>query len=112
MKFEWEIAYIDLNELQLVLRSPKGRCSPMIPFDTAEFHDWQVGDKIAVDHGDISNARQRQKTMGVSLSEDNYLLYNERKGGKAVVRKNDYEVENAFDWLKTLVTDGKVCCNN
>ena len=95
---------MDLDNLQLVLRLSYGSRHPipMIIFDTAHFHDWRKGDRIAVDTGEMSPSREMQKKMGLPMSEEDYTLFNERTGGKAIIRKNDYECEDAFAWLKGL----------
>jgi len=110
MDYEWEIVYINLDDLQLVLRLSCGtrRLIPMVIFDTAHFHDWKLGDHIAVDGGDMSGNRDVQKQLGMSVSEDDYTLFNKRTRGKAIVRKNDYECENAFAWLKELKDKGLI----
>ncbi len=76
MNYEREIAYINLDDLQLVLRLTSGSKSltPMHIFDTGEMEGWQVGDRIAVDVGAMSFGREIQKRMGVRLSEEDYTL--------------------------------------
>ena len=74
----------------------------MIVFDIAHFYDWRLGDRIAVDPGEMSPLREVQKKTGVPISEEDYTLFNERTGGRAVIRKNDYECEDAFAWLREL----------
>lgn len=110
MNFEWEIAYIDLDALQLVLRLTHGskRTIPMIIFDTGHMHDWRVGDRIDANPGSMSPYREIQKTMGMRMSEEDYILTNQRTGGKAVIRKNDYECEDAHAWLAELEDRGLV----
>jgi hypothetical protein len=112
MNYEWEIIYIDLDADQLVLKLTWGsrHCTAMHIFDRAYLHDWKVGDLVAIDHGDLSNARQQQKESGVPLSEDDYTMYNQRTRGNAVSRKNDWEVEKTAVWLKELVDKGLVNC--
>jgi len=104
MDFEWEIAYINLDELQLVLRLTNGtkRTIPMIIFDTGQMHDWKVGDRIDSDPGAMSPYRQIQKDMGMKVNEEDYILTNQRTKGTALIRKNDYECEDAFAWMKEL----------
>jgi hypothetical protein len=112
MNYEWEIVYIDPDADQLVLKLMHGtrRCIAMHVFDRAYLHDWKKGDLIAIDHGDLSMDREIQKTMGMPMSEDDYTMYNQRTGGKAVSRKNDWEVEKTSVWLKELVAKGLVDC--
>ncbi len=102
MVYKWEIYYLDLDNLQLVLRLTYGsrHLIPMIIFDTAHFHDWRLGDRIAVDTGEMTPMRELQKKMGLPMSEEDYTLFNERTGGKAIIRKIDCECEDAFAWLK------------
>jgi hypothetical protein len=104
MNYEWEIAYINLDDLQLVLRLASGsrRLTPMHIFDTGEMQGWQVGDRIAVNVGAMSPMRAAEKKMGQPLSEEDYTLTNQRTGQKAIIRKNDYEVEDAWKWLEEL----------
>jgi hypothetical protein len=110
MDFEWEIAYINLDELQLVLRLRYGskHTIPMIIFDTGQMHDWRVGDPVDADPGPMSPYRQIQKDMGKRMSEEDYILTNQRTGGTAVIRKNDYECEDAFAWMNELKAKGLV----
>jgi hypothetical protein len=112
MNYEWEIVYIDLDADQLVLKLTHGdrRLAAMHIFDRAYLHDWRVGDLIAIDPGDLSRGREIEKQMGMPLSEDDYKLYNQRTSGKAVSRKNDWEVEKTSVWLKELVAKGLVSC--
>ena len=83
------------------------RLIPMIVFDSAELVGWQVGDLIST-AGEIHPHREMQQKMGLPMSEDDYILTNERTGTTANVRKNDFEVEDAHGWLAQLVRDGKV----
>ena len=108
MDYEWEIAYIDLDALQLVLRLTHGskRLIPMIIFDTGQMYGWKLGDRIDVTMTGMSPHREMQKTMGLPMSEEDYVLTNQRTGGRAVIRKNDYECENAWTWLKELQSKG------
>lgn len=110
MKFEWEIDYIDLDALQLVLRLDHGskHAIPMIIFDRGQMESWRVGDKIGVDPGAMSRGREIQKAIGMKMSEEDYTLTNQRTGGKAVIRKNDYEHEDAHAWLAELRKSGLV----
>jgi hypothetical protein len=110
MKFKWQIAYIDLDALQLVLRLRFGskHTIPMIIFDTGQIHDWKVGDCVDVNPGPMSPIRQLQKNHGVPMDEEDYILTNERTGGTAMIRKNDYECEDAQAWLKDLHRRGLV----
>jgi hypothetical protein len=106
MNCDWEVAYLD--DQKLVLRHLRGkRLSPMIVFDYAEMDGWLDGDVICVD-GTLHPARQTQKSMGMPLGEDDYILTNQRTGTKAHVRKNDFDVENAWKWLDELKQQGKV----
>jgi hypothetical protein len=94
--YEWEIARIDLDALECELRllsphNPRTMC--MCIFDTAHYHDWKVGDHIAVDPGPMSRAREIEKAMGTRMSEEDYTLFNKRTCGRAISRKNDWEVE-------------------
>jgi hypothetical protein len=93
--YEWEIERIDLDELEVDLRllSPTNpRTIHLIPFDIADYHDWKVGDHVAIDAGPMSPNREIQKSMGMRMSEEDYTLFNKRTGGKAISRKNDWEV--------------------
>jgi hypothetical protein len=110
MDFEWEIAYINLDDLQLVLRLTHGtkRMIPMIIFDTGQMHDWKVGDRIDSNPGTMSQHRQMQKDMGMKMSEEDYTLTNQRTEGAALIRKNDYECEDAFVWMKELQDKGLI----
>jgi hypothetical protein len=112
MNYEWEIIYIDLNADQLVLKLTHGsrRCTAMHIFDRAYLHDWAVGDLVAIHPGDLGMTREIEKTMGMQMSEDDYTMYNRRTGGKAVSRKNDWEVEKTSVWLKELRAKGLVDC--
>jgi hypothetical protein len=58
--------------------------------------------------GPMNPIRDVQKKFGVRMSEEDYTLTNERTGGTAVIRKNDYECEDAFAWLKELQEKGLV----
>jgi hypothetical protein len=80
----------------------------MIIFDTGQMHDWKVGDGIDADLGAMNPFRQMQKNHGIPMDEEDYILTNERTGGTAVIRKNDYECEDAHAWLKDLHTKGLV----
>jgi hypothetical protein len=113
MKSKWEIAYIGLDADQLVLKLAHGtrRCIALHIFDRAQMHDWQVGDLIAMDPGDLGMGREIEKQTGMPLSEDDYTLHNQRTGGKAVSRKNDWEVEKPPDWLGELIAKGLVDCS-
>jgi hypothetical protein len=112
MNYEWEIIYIDLDADQLVLKLTHGgrRCAAMHILDRAYLHDWAVGDLVAIDSGDLSSRRETEKIAGMQISEDDYTMYNQRTGGKAVSRKNDWEVEKTSGWLKELVAKGLVDC--
>jgi hypothetical protein len=112
MNYEWEIVYINLDADQLVLKLTYGsrHCIAMHIFDRAYLHDWKVGDLIAVDPGDLSMGREIQKQMGMRMSEDDYTLYNQRTGGKAPIRKNDWEVEPTTVWVSELIAKGLVDC--
>lgn len=112
MNYEWEIAYIDLDADQLVLKLTHGsrRCMAMHIFERAHMHDWRKDDRVASNPGDLSPGRAIQEQMGVSMPEDNYTLYNQRTGGKGLSRKNDWKVEKASDWLKELVDKGLADC--
>ncbi len=112
MNYPWEIAYLDLDATQLVLKLTYGshRCLPMIIFDIAHLHNWKLGDRIAITMGEMSPWRQVQKDAGVSMDEEDYTLFNQRTGGRAPVRKNDFECEDAFAWLRELVAKGLVDC--
>ncbi|MGO8986283.1 MAG: hypothetical protein ACLQFM_15985 [Terriglobales bacterium] len=112
MHFHWELVYFDLDALQMVLKLTHGtrRCLAMHVFDTAHLHDWKVGDLIAIDPGNLSREREIEKQMGVQMSEDDYTLYNQRTGGKAPIRKNDWEVEGTTVWLNELIAKGLVNC--
>lgn len=107
---DWEVVYIDLDALQLVLRHRvgDGRLMPMIIFDTADYHNWKVGDRVDVNPGPMSPVREIQKQMGMTMSEEDYTIKNLRTGASVQIRKNDYEVENAFDWLHQLIRDRKI----
>ena len=94
--YEWEIESIDLDgcECHLRLRSPSNpRRIRMHIFDTAHYYGWKVGDRVAIDPGPMSIHREIQKDMGTPLDEEDYTLFNQRTGGKAVSRKNDWEVK-------------------
>jgi hypothetical protein len=110
MNFEWEIDYLNLDDLQLVLRLTYGskRTIPMIIFDTGQMQSWKVGDRIDSNPGPMSKHREIQKQMGVTMSEEDYILTNQRTGGQAVIRKNDYECEDAHAWLAELKKKGLV----
>jgi hypothetical protein len=112
MKYDWEIAYIDLDADQLVLKLTYGsrRCMAMHIFERAHMHDWRKGDLVASDPGDLSVGRVIQEEMGVQMREDDYTLYNQRTGGKGLSRKEDWKVEKADDWVKELVAKGLVDC--
>jgi len=112
MNYEWEIVYINLDADQLVLKLTYGtrRCMAMHIFERAQMHDWKVDDLVAIDPGDLSMGREIEKQMGMRMSEDDYTLHNQRTGGKALSRKNDWEVEKASDWLKELIAKGVVDC--
>jgi hypothetical protein len=112
MDYEWAIVYIDLNVDQLVMKLTHGshRCIAMHIFDQAHLHDWKVGDLVAIDPGSLSRDREIEKQMGMRMSEDDYTLYNQRTGGKAPSRKNDWEIENTSVWLKELIAKGLVDC--
>jgi len=95
MQYEWEIVGIDLDAPECHLRllsQTNPRTIRMFIFDTADYHDWKVGDRIAIDNGPMDRTREIEKAMGMRLSEEDYTLYNERTGGKAISRKNDWEV--------------------
>ena len=85
----------------------------MIIFDTAHLHDWKLCDSIAMDVGSLSPQREMEKMAGLRMSEDDYTLHNQRTGGKPLIRKNDYECEDAFAWLKQLEAQGLISppCN-
>src|SRR6202030_3260786 len=104
MNYEWEIIYINLDADQLVVKLAHGSrgCMAMHIFDRAQMHDWKVGDLVAIDPGDLSMGREIEKQMEMRMSEDDYTLYNQRTGGKALSRKNDWEVEKTSVWLKEL----------
>jgi hypothetical protein len=112
MDYEWEIAYIDLDADQLVLKLTHGtrRCMAMHIFDRAQMHDWRKGDLVYSDLGAMNPSREVQQSAGVPMNEEDYTLTNKRTGGKALSRKNDWEVEKASDWLKELITKGLVDC--
>jgi len=40
--------------------------------------------------------------MGRKINDEDYILTNQRTRGTAVIRKNDYEREDAFVWMKGL----------
>ncbi|HXB99510.1 MAG TPA: hypothetical protein VNU74_03875 [Terriglobales bacterium] len=113
-EYEWEIIYLDLDADQLVMKLTYGtrRCIAMHIFDRAYLHDWKVGDRVAVDAGDLSLSREIEKNMGMKMSEDDYALYNQRTSGKALSRKNDWEVEKTSVWLKELIEKGLVDCGS
>jgi hypothetical protein len=50
----------------------------------------------------MSRYRQIQKNMGRKINDEDYILTNQRTRGTAVIRKNDYEREDAFVWMKGL----------
>jgi hypothetical protein len=108
MNFEREIHYINLDDLQLVLRLTHGskHTIPMIIFDTGQMQGWRVGDRIDSNPGAMSMHREIQKKMGMKMSEEDYILTNQRTGGQAVIRKNDYECEDAHAWLAELKKKG------
>ena len=96
MDYEWEIVRIDLDALECELRllSPiNPRTIRMFVFDTAHYHDWKIGDHVAIDPGPMSRSREIEKSMGIPLSEEDYTLFNKRTGGKAISRKNDWEIK-------------------
>lgn len=96
MNYQWEIVSIDLDALECHLRllpPSNPRTIRMWVFDTADYHNWRVGDHVAIDPGPMDRGREIEKAMGMPLSEEDYTLFNERTGGKAVSRKNDWEVE-------------------
>jgi hypothetical protein len=104
-KFEWEIEYVDLDACQMVLRLDHGarRRIPIQIFDTGELFGWELGDLIAMEGAPCPH-REMEKAMGTPLSEDNYTLTNQKTGKTATVRFNDYEVDDAWAWLKDLET--------
>jgi hypothetical protein len=110
MNFEWEIDYINLDDLQLVLRLTYGskHTIPMIIFDTGQLQGWKVGDRIDANPGAMNPVRDMQKQMGMRMSEEDYILTNQRTGSQAVIRKNDYECEDAHAWLAELKKKGLV----
>lgn len=108
-RFKWEIVYIDDEKLVLRLMSGHRRCSPMIVYDSAEMFGWRKGDRIDV-AGALHPEREVQKEMGEPLGEHDYILTNETTGTRAKIRKNDYEVENAWKWLEELKREKKVPC--
>jgi hypothetical protein len=64
---------------------------------------------------DVEHAGENRKKnscqyamMEMPLSEDDYILTNQRTGTKANIRKNDFEIEAAWKWLRELQTAGKV----
>jgi hypothetical protein len=65
----------------------------MIIFDTAHYYGWKTGDHVAIDPGPMSPSREIEKNMGMQMSEEDYTLFNQRTGGKAISRKNDWEVK-------------------
>jgi hypothetical protein len=79
----------------------------MIVFDSAQMYGWRVGELLGVD-GVLHPARLMQKAVGMSLSEDDYVLMNQRTGTKANIRKNDFKVEDAWKWLEGLQAEGKI----
>jgi len=112
MEFHWELVYFDLDALQMVLKLRHGtrRCLARHIFDTAHLDDWKVGDLIAIDPERLSMEREIEKQMGMPMSEDDYTLYNQRTGGKAPIRKNEWEVEGTTGWLNELIAKGLVNC--
>jgi hypothetical protein len=113
MNYEWEILYINLDADQLVMKLTHGgrRCIAMHIFDRAQLHNWKAGDLVAIDPGDLSRTREIEKEVGMRMSEDDYTMYNRRTSGKALSRKNDWEVEKTSDWLKELIAKGLVDCS-
>ncbi len=96
MEYEWEIVRIDLDALECELRllSPTNpRTIRMFIFDTAHYHGWKIGDHVKIDPGAMSRDREVEKAEGARLSEEDYTLFNQRTGGKAISRKNDWEVK-------------------
>lgn len=95
--YEWEIERINLDALELDLRllSPHPRTIRIIIFDTAHYHDWKIGDHVAiyVGFGPKTQLRRIQENMGIPLAEEDYTLFNQRTGGKAISRKNDWNVK-------------------
>jgi len=53
----------------------------------------QKGGHVAIDPGPMSRSREIEKSMGIPLSEEDYTLFNKRTGGKAISRKNDWEIK-------------------
>lgn len=108
--FDWEIAYIDLDESRLVLRLTQTSwwLIPMIIFDACQMQGWAKGDTIASDPGPLSSVRDMQRKMGLPMSEEDYTLTNKRTRGSALIRKDDYECEDALVWLKGLQANGLV----
>jgi hypothetical protein len=81
--YEWEIERIDLDALEVDLRllSPiNPRTIHMITFDIADYHDWNIGDHVAIDPGPMSQTREIEKAMGMRMSEEDYTLFNKRTG--------------------------------
>src|SRR5262249_11056132 len=101
---------MDLDALRLVLRLTYGSKHniPVIIFDRGQMETWQIGDRIDMNPGAMSRAREIEKAMGMRMSEEDYTLTNQRTGGTAVSRKNDYEYENAHAWLKELEDRGLI----
>jgi hypothetical protein len=81
---------------------------PVFIFDREQMETWEIGDRIDMNPGAMSRAREIEKSMGMRISEEDYTLTNQRTGGTAVSRKNDYEYENAHAWLKELEDQGLV----
>jgi len=106
MTYDWEVAYVD--DEKLVLRHARDKhFAPMIVCDSAQMYGWKVGDPIRVD-GALHPRRELQKQMGLPLSEDDYILHNQHTETRANIRKNDFEHEDAWEWLKELQDEGKV----
>lgn len=101
MKYEWEIVYLDDEKLALRINHGTRRLIPMIIFDSADMFEWKKGDLIAIESKPDGH-REIEKATGISLSEDDYILHNQRTQGKATIRKNDYEHEDAWKWLREL----------
>lgn len=67
--YEWEIVSIDVDALVCELRllsSTNPRTIRMFIFDTAHYHDWKIGDHVAIDPGPMSRDREIEKAMGCS----------------------------------------------
>jgi DNA invertase Pin-like site-specific DNA recombinase len=119
--YEWEIAYINLEDLQLVLRLASGsrRLTPMHIFDTGEMEGWQVSDRIAVNVGAMSPMRAEDTTMlestppevaspipaaqylRMSTEHQQYSIHNQA----GVIRR--YALQSGFEIVRSYADPGK-----